>query len=314
MLFHAVFFPMMIVTRVRDVGADVAITPVQLTNLHYISDFFGLTFCGIAITSLVMQKAGIAAGKNVLYTYRLKTSLDRTLRELAEFQPKHEVPRSSENLKGILGKINAIYFCEAITFAEDGGILLSDRLMKFLALIKPCEQLTAIAENKSPTADTGKRPATVLEDMTVTVDKQEQELIKQIFLSPELRRKIMSGDRFANDEVWGLAAAGYFGSIYNVIDMVNAMNANNRIVQGNSFGGVFVALLLFLFTRVLPWMKEPWYDPNETERNKAHEKTISNACNEPSQLDVDSKACAIEACKSQSVFKCAGLEPTTVPV
>jgi len=219
MVFHSISFPASLVLRVRKYPTDVAITPSELTNLHFIGDYYGTITSGLSIVTLMVEKASQAsesANENVR-RYRkiarranvLATTFPCPV-EIHSADPGTKVAwevhahSATTELNDLVDQLDEEFVCD---LAKSGGDEWS-----IVDIPHECGHHIASVDSWTPQTRLC-APAKLARSLATALQLQAQKTFPSLEFSK--RYALMS-----------LLAAGYYGAVYNIIDMANSMTAD----------------------------------------------------------------------------------------
>jgi hypothetical protein len=253
MLAHAVAFPVAIVRRIRMAPKDTEVHPSQLTNLHYIADFFGLMTAGMAVALMIVEKSHDSSESAQEKVTWLKTSsaqleqviIDRSCESVRQ-DSRRVMHWNLDSVQSIRLRVHQIVdeFDEAQTCDLASAVMQKNHLKALpwvVLLISKCP-------NKDMTTRVSLDSISPLELCKAATDGARSVSQFLIDLAYQTQTStIHVSNKFA---IMVLVADAYYGALYNVADMANAMTAQEDVMTNlwiNLILGIVPSLAFFAF-------------------------------------------------------------------
>jgi hypothetical protein len=263
MLLHAITYPVAIVERVRSQPKDKAVNPIELQNLHYIADYFGTIVSGVAIAFGIIEK--------------VKESMD----EAADEKAKH--------MQGLLNlaAVDSTIDCSKLQDWETHRKGVKQAITVALAQDLAESPATEVVKGIPREICVRFIPRTLCPDgdvfFAISEEHEEEEdapapaedCANAHMILARLRLAILQdhviltkipviGDNFV---VMTLVALSYYAAVYNIIDMSNAMTAQDDLVKNN---WSMMSIFLLVFLVYILWFTLNKYT-SSTKMDKGHE-------------------------------------------
>jgi hypothetical protein len=245
MMLHAVLFPASLVIHIRSKPVGETLTGPENTNIHFIADYFGLMAVGGAVALMILEKAHDATNESAdqLKQYSVKaehikrerefidctggdgTSLDR--QKYLEGKSMKVKARLYEFLKTEVDDDHRCKIAERmepinwklLTFEDD------DAEMQCLGALNVDEKVAndELASKLQEMSDPARQCSIITGDVA-----EDLEQALRSFVAEKKKGMIKMGSSFG---MMMLVADAYYGAVYNVIDMANAMAPQEDLVN-----------------------------------------------------------------------------------